>query len=110
MKLKFVNDQIKEYAEGNFHFKNDGGVIEVDASLGAELLKAKHFIDGEFVAVFEQVDPSAKAASDEPVTAESLAKLSRGVLEQMAKDAGLDGDGYTNKKELAAAIFAAKGE
>jgi len=108
MNLKFAHPQINEYATGNFYFKNDGKAFEVDAVMGRELLWAKASVDGEMVNVFEEAGKPAVA--DEPDTVESLAKRGRKELEAMAKEAGLDGDSYTNKQELAAAILAAKGE
>lgn len=108
MKLKFAHDEISEYASGTFHVKN-GKPFEVDAVMGQELLWAKHDLNGEMVNVFERADAGKTDETPEPETPESLAKLSRKDLEKLAKDAGLDGDVYTNKLELATAIVTAKG-
>lgn len=54
MRLQFANAEISEYAEGNFHVKNEGQTFEVDALLARELLFAKAAVaGGEFVNVFE---------------------------------------------------------
>lgn len=114
MNLKFTTTEISEFATGNFHKVNDGKAFEVDAVFGRELLHAKHFLGGEvgWVNVFEEAGAAAaaEAAADEPDELKTLSKLSRAELQELAKEAGLDGDGYTNKKELATAIMAAKGE
>jgi hypothetical protein len=52
----------------------------------------------------EEVTIDAEALPD----AETLTKLGRPELEKQAKAAGLDGDSFTNKKELAKAIVAAR--
>lgn len=49
-------------------------------------------------------------AGDEPETVESLSKLSRTKLEARAKELGLDGNTYTDKSEIAAAIVAKQAE
>jgi hypothetical protein len=118
MQIKFSDERIKEYYEGGVHFLNndDGEPIEVSESLGNELLKAIHFLDDEQVHVFTRVEggtePTQEASAgplpDEYADeAAQLAKKPRAELMKMAKAAGLDGDSYTNRKELAIAIAAA---
>lgn len=126
MKLQFTTENISEYKNGPYHFVNDGKPFEVEPSLAADFLAAQHQLDGEPCPIFEVVpadsevvdsvpedtsDSESESESEEETeTAELLAKKhSRAELEQMAKDAGLDGDSYTNKTELADAILAAKG-
>jgi hypothetical protein len=122
MKIEFTDERIKEYYEGGIHELNDGEPIEVSEAKGQEMLKKIHFLDDKEVHVFQKVkeeapadDASAEdtaAASDQPgdflETAEQLAKNKREDLEKMAREAGLDGDSYTNKTELAQAIVAAR--
>lgn len=113
MKIQFAHTEINEYAVANLVFKNDGKAFDVDEVLGRELLFVEHSLDGTtMVKVFELAGAGKQPADDagDADTPETLAKLPRKDLEAMAKDAGLDGDGYTNKLELATAILAAKGE
>lgn len=123
MQIKFSDERIKEYYEGGLHILNDGEPLEVSELQGNEMLKAIHFLDDKQVPVFEKVkEPTANDESEaedeeaddrEPEevfleTAEQLAKKTRAELIKMAVDAGLDGDNYTNKTELAQAIVAAR--
>lgn len=122
MKLEFTDERIKEYYEGGLHYTNDGEPIEVSESLGQEMLKKVHFLDDKQVPVFRVVAPEnaeaetptgeTEGAPEESAnfleSAEQLARNSRADLEKMAREAGLDGDSYTNKSELAQAIVAAR--
>ena len=121
MKLKFVNNTVAECSTGGFYAKNDDGnlvdaegkPVEVNPLMVEDLLAMRHSTAGEAMPVFELVEdadaeePNAPDSDgSEPVTAESLVKgNSREQLEEMAKAAGLDGNTYTNKKELAEAIL-----
>lgn len=74
----------------------------------------KAFVDDKEAALLKQTQ-DAKPAQTEAVdeakaeTVESLvAGNSREELNKRAKDAGLDGDSYTNKTELATAILEAE--
>ena len=115
MKLIFTDDRISEYKNGDFYAKNTGEPVEVSPAIADEILAATHRLDGAFVPVFElagadkPADESTEETEEsEPETVESLAKKhNRAELEEMAKEAGLDGNTYTNKTELAAAILAA---
>ncbi len=53
------------------------------------------------------VDTGTDSLGIEP-TVDELAKLSRRELDEVAKEVGLDGNDHTNKRELAAAIVAAR--
>ncbi len=108
MKIQFTDKRISEYKNGDFHAINDGEPIEVNPAIAGEFLAAKHVLDGEFVPVFELVEAEGSSKEQESFTVESLAKMKREKLEKMAKEAGLDGNSYTNKTELATAILAAK--
>lgn len=61
MILQFAHKEIKEFANGTFHVKNDGKPFEVTDLLGNELLKAQMFLrnaDGKkSVNVFEVEKP-----------------------------------------------------
>lgn len=70
MKIKFANDRINEFKSGDFHAINDGSPIEVTSDLGAELLEAKHLIDGEWVPVFEK----AASTPEKPAVTASATK------------------------------------
>lgn len=63
MKIRFLGSEIREYSTGNLHYVNDGSEIDVLPALGTELLAAEHFLDGEFVKVFEEVSSEQRAAS-----------------------------------------------
>ena len=109
MKIQFANDEIKEFSVGHHHYTNTGEPFDVPPAAATGFLTAKHFLDGEFVHVFEPADVDVSEGSSD--TVESLVKAhSREELETMAKELGLDGNAHTNKTELATAILAAKGD
>jgi len=118
MKIKFTDERIQSYSNGPYHFINDGEPIEVSPVLVDDFLAARFPLDGVMAPTFELVEDTEEATesqssdeSEEEETVESLTKkFSRTELEQMAIDAGLDGNTYTNKAELATAIIAAKQE
>lgn len=65
MKIEFADKRIQEYSQGmNFHLKNEGKPIDVSAANGADLLNAKHWLDGEFVNVFQAVGDAPKKKSE----------------------------------------------
>lgn len=112
MKLKFAND-FNEYAEGQLHFKNDGSPIEVDNVLGRQLLFAKGWLGGEMVPVFAEVGADIETEPEGGHTVESLMALPKRELAKVARAAGLDGNEFSDKEEIAKAIIeatAAKGE
>lgn len=110
MKIQFTDKRITEYKNGHFYAANDGTPIDLDPNIADDILAATHMLDGVPSPVFEMAESQADD-TEEPETVESLAKKhSRPELEQLAKDAGLDGNTYTNKTELATAILAAKEE
>lgn len=115
MKFKFTDNSVAEFATGGFYAKNDNGdlidadgaPIDVDPAMANDLLKLKHVVNGEESPMFEIAkDEEPEAAPADENTVEFLVKKhNRAELVQMAKDAGLDGDSYTNKSELAEAIL-----
>lgn len=70
----------------------------------------EYIVDGKKVDAWgNEIKASKTTEADEPETAESLAKGStRDELNKRAKASGLDGNSYTNKPELAAAILEAE--
>lgn len=108
MNLRFAHDEIKEFAEGNLHFKNDGEAFTVESALLAdELLHKKAWVAGEWVNVF------AVAGEDEkpvPMTETGLMKLTKPELIEIGQglDAGVTAD--NNKAELVAKILATQTE
>lgn len=67
MKIKFADPRINEYSSGGFSVVNDGTPIEIaSADLAKDLLEAKHFLDGEFVPIFERAEGQS-AEPAEPV-------------------------------------------
>lgn len=59
------------------------------------------FLSSEVKARIAELSGMGSAAESE---VDRLVKMARGDLERIAKDAGLDGNSYTNKRELAQAI------
>lgn len=65
MKIEFTDSRIKEYSQGvGFHLKNEGKPIDVSAANGAELLNAKHLLDGVQVNIFRLAESAPKRVSD----------------------------------------------
>ena len=64
MQIKFTDSRIKEFSDGLFYAKNDGDPIEVTQATARDYLNRKHFLDGEWVNVFEPVAMTKKAAKD----------------------------------------------
>lgn len=87
MKIEFADERIKEYYNGpGFHVKNEGKPIEVTAATAGDFLNAKHWLDGEFVNVFQVVGMNKKEAKE------------ANVIETYP-------DGFPHAKELAAKGF-----
>lgn len=113
MKIEFTTDKITEFATGNFYVKNTGSAFDIPHGTAPDFLSKQHLIDGEWVPVFKvaEIDGNVEVVVEGEIeTVESLAKKTRPELEELAKDAGLDGDSYMNKTELATAILAVKGD
>lgn len=113
MKLEFAYNEISAYAVGNDVYQNEGKAIEVHPGAASAFLAAKAKVGGKMVNIFKpaqsEINAASKESEEQPETAVSLSKAhSREDLVEMAKQYGLDGDGYTNKQELATAILAAK--
>lgn len=71
MKIEFSDERIKEYSQGmSFHLKNEGKAIDVSSANGATLLKAKHWLDGDWVPTFNIVSDSPKAAEVKTIVAD----------------------------------------
>ena len=111
MKIEFTTPEITEFTTGNFYVKNTGKPFDIPMGSETDFLSHQHPIDGNLVNVFKPatVDGNVVVVENEAETIESLQKMSREELEALAKESGLDGDSYTNKKELATAIMAVKG-
>jgi hypothetical protein len=60
MKLEFADERIKEFADGPLRLVNDGDPIDVSAATGGDLLKAKHWLDGQWVNIFKVAEPDKK--------------------------------------------------
>lgn len=93
---------------GSVPLNHDGG-IAIGGALSDENTAVSDEKKARIRELIEGVDSESNAAESVIETAENLAKSnSRESLEQMAKDAGLDGNSYTNKTELAQAILDTK--
>ena len=101
MKIQFV-EGVLEYANGDYHRKNNGKPFDVDRRFAEDVLLPSGY--------FESLEAVEAREAEEAATVETLAKLKREELEERAKEAGLDGDSYTNKHELATAIVNAEKE
>jgi hypothetical protein len=64
MKLEFAHKEIKEFMDGNLHYKNDGSEINVSSATADDLLERKHWLDGKWVNVFQLTSDSPKRKSD----------------------------------------------
>jgi hypothetical protein len=74
MKIQFADSRINEYSSGGFHAVNDGKPIEVGNNVGPDLLAAKHFLDGEFVNIFEPFVPKTDKVDPAKSTDQAKAK------------------------------------
>lgn len=62
MQIQFTDSRINEFSDGFFHVKNEGKPIDVSAATASDLLNRKHFIDNEWVNIFEAVGVTKKEA------------------------------------------------
>lgn len=96
MRLKFTDSRVTEYKSGDFYQRNNGEPFEVDHNVGEDLVKVKHFIDGDYYPVFEE----CKIPSDIPTESEIKAMNKKPLFELAQK---LNVEGATeddNKSEL----------
>lgn len=70
MKLIFANEQISEFKDGEFHAKNNGKPIEVNADLGARFLQRTAVVGGEHVPVFEKYEEKSESKAETKVKKE----------------------------------------